>query len=126
MLVTRDQAIKFSDKYGEKGRGMWNIDWLRVADEYDGIVIMPNVFPKDIHWSSYDGGEDGVDDDFKLSWTTVIDVETLIVWNKSVIKKYKTLLNTKKYIHYTKDISKDEFGRCVNKLVTDIESNVIV
>jgi hypothetical protein len=46
VLTNVDELVAFADEYGVIEHGsLHNIDWVKVAERYDGIIIAPYIWP---------------------------------------------------------------------------------
>jgi hypothetical protein len=92
-----------------------NIDWHKVAKDYDGIAMVPNpkpYFPKDLN---------SIDSVYNHLWLKTYDVSSLIIWNQNInkpIHKYKSL---GKIDDIYKEAQKNEktFERNLIKIIKD-------
>lgn len=96
VVTNKEQSKQLVDKYGVKKDGFieTTIDWAKVANNYQGVAVVPNLYDPDEYGPGYEYG-----------WNAGWDVSTLALWSKEPIIESQTVLNTKDYL--TPDILDD-------------------
>jgi len=88
-LRTKEEYLDFTKLYGEKKTKNWegkysvisNIDWFRVAKDYDGIrVVNPNHHKFDDN----------------ISWVYGWDISSVCIWNDDAIKSHDLIFEGQK------------------------------